>query len=143
MPIQQTAPRASPFPVPGLGLIYEGLAETFLQYATPYHAPRSDALLTDDLAGCRGNKPEHPISITKGQAEAALVLADTALARAVDDAAPHLGHELLNRQVETPNDQRRVNLDGTLGPADAGVDLIRCVGHERALSLAEEFRFVV
>jgi hypothetical protein len=26
---------------------------------------------------------------------------------------------------------------------DAGVDLIRCVGHERALSLAGEFRFVV
>jgi hypothetical protein len=25
----------------------------------------------------------------------------------------------------------------------AGVDLIRCIGHERALSLAEEIRFVV
>jgi hypothetical protein len=61
----------------------------------------------------------------------------------VDDAAPHLGHELLNRQVETPSDQRRVNLDGTLDPVDAGVDLIRCVDHERALSWAEEFRFVV
>ena len=46
-------------------------------------------------------KPEHPISITKGQAEAALVLTDTALARVVDDAAPNLGHELLDRQVET------------------------------------------
>jgi hypothetical protein len=60
----------------------------------------------------------------------------------VDDAAPHLGHDLLNRQVETPSDQRRVNLDGTLGPVDASVDLF-AVSVMSALSLAEEFRFVV
>ena len=41
---------------------------------------------SDDLAGHRDNKPEPPISITKGQAEAARVLTDTALARAVDNA---------------------------------------------------------
>jgi MFS superfamily sulfate permease-like transporter len=67
-------------------------------------------------------------AIGEGQAEAAL--------------APHLGHDLLNRQVETPSDQRRVNLDGTLGPVDASVDLF-AVSVMSALSLAEEFRFVV
>jgi hypothetical protein len=77
-------------------------------------APLSGAFHADDLAG-RRNKPEHPISITKGQAEATLVLTDTALARAVDDAASHLGHELLNQQFATPGDRRRVDLDGASG----------------------------
>jgi hypothetical protein len=55
--------------------------------------------------------------MTKGQAQAALVLVDTALGRAVDDAASHFGHELLDRPLETPPHQRRVDLDGTLHPA--------------------------
>ena len=69
-------------------------------------------LLADDLAGRSDNKPELPISITKGQTEATFVLTDPALAEAVDDAAAHLGHELLNRQFEAPRDHRRVDLDG-------------------------------
>jgi hypothetical protein len=44
--------------------------------------------------------------------------------------------------TDSPSDQRRVNLDGTLGPVDASVDLF-AVSVMSALSLAEEFRFVV
>ena len=62
---------------PGPGLIYEDLAETFYQHATPI------MLLAQNLSSLTispvlaNNKPEHPISITKGQAEAALVRTDT------------------------------------------------------------------
>ena len=49
---------------PGLGLIYEGLAEAFFQNAPPIK------LIAHDLADRRDNKPKHLISIAKGQAEA-------------------------------------------------------------------------
>ena len=76
-------------------------------------------LLADDLAGRSDDNPELPIPIAKGQTKATFVLTDPALAEAVDDAAAHLGHELLNRQFEAPRDHRRVDLDGLLCRVDS------------------------
>jgi hypothetical protein len=55
----------------------------------------------------------------------------TALARAVDDAALDLGHKFLNRQVETPGDQRRTLLQ------QMPVSISFAVSVMSALSLAE------
>lgn len=61
--------------------------------------------------------------------EATVVLAHTALVYAMDEPASHHGRELLGGQLEAIGDPRRVELDGTLYPADGAGHRIRCVTH--------------